>query len=128
MVEFGKYNDDLEKGSKDIEVYFRTWIQGADPDPSNLYKSTALWNETRYKNEKADKLLEEAIDSKIVGDDQDKRKKKYLEWQKIWAEDIPAIPLTELLDTTAVNKRVKNFEVSLKGSNPKHEWTVEGDK
>lgn len=128
MVEFGKYNDDLEKGSKDMEVYFRTWIQGADPDPSELYKSTALWNETRYKNEKADKLLDEAIDSKIVGDDQDKRKKKYLEWQKIWAEEIPAIPLTELIDTTAVNKRVKNYEVSLKGANPIYEWTVEKDK
>ena len=57
MVEFGKYNDDLEKGSKDMEVYFRTWIQGADPDPSEMYKSTALWNETRYKNEKSRQII-----------------------------------------------------------------------
>lgn len=31
MEEFGKYSSDLEKSSKDMEVYFRTWQQGSDP-------------------------------------------------------------------------------------------------
>ena len=128
MEEFGKYSSDLEKADKDIEVYFRSWSQGADPDPSDLYKSTALWNESRYNNPKADKLLNEALDSKVVGDSNKKRKEKYLEWQKIMAEDVPVIPLVELKDVTVVNNRVKNFEVSLKGSNPIYEWTVEDKK
>ncbi|WP_086428022.1 oligopeptide ABC transporter substrate-binding protein [Staphylococcus cornubiensis] len=125
MEEFGKYSSDLEKSSKDMEVYFRTWQQGADPDPSELYKSTALWNESRYNNPKADKILEEAVDTKVVGDDNEKRKEKYLAWQKIMAEDVPVIPIVELEDVTAVNSRVKNFEVSLKGTNPIYEWSVE---
>lgn len=128
MEEFGKYSSDLEKSSKDMEVYFRTWQQGADPDPSELYRSTALWNESRYNNPKADKILDEAVDTKVVGDDNDKRKAKYLEWQKIMAEDVPVIPIVELEDVTAVNSRVKNFEVSLKGSNPIYEWSVEDKK
>ncbi|PCF43854.1 oligopeptide ABC transporter substrate-binding protein [Staphylococcus delphini] len=128
MEEFGKYSSDLEKSSKDMEVYFRTWQQGADPDPSELYRSTALWNESRYNNPKADKILDEAVDTKVVGDDNDKRKEKYLEWQKIMAEDVPVIPIVELEDVTAVNSRVKNFEVSLKGSNPIYEWSVEDKK
>lgn len=128
MEEFGKYSSDLEKSSKDMEVYFRTWQQGSDPDPSELYRSTALWNESRYKNPKADKILDEAVDTKVVGDDNDKRKAKYLEWQKIMAEDVPVIPIVELEDVTAVNSRVKNFEVSLKGSNPIYEWSVEDKK
>lgn len=93
MEEFGKYSSDLEKSSKDMEVYFRTWQQGSDPDPSELYRSTALWNESRYNNPKADKILDEAVDTKVVGDDNDKRKEKYLEWQKIMAEDVPVIPI-----------------------------------
>ena len=44
------------------------------------------------------------------------------------AEDVPVIPLVELKDVTVVNNRVKNFEVSLKGSNPIYEWTVEDKK
>ncbi|EGQ1298204.1 ABC transporter substrate-binding protein [Staphylococcus pseudintermedius] len=128
MEEFGKYSSDLEKSSKDMEVYFRTWQQGSDPDPSELYRSTALWNESRYNNPKTDKILDEAVDTKVVGDDNDKRKEKYLEWQKIMAEDVPVIPIVELEDVTAVNSRVKNFEVSLKGSNPIYEWSVEDKK
>ncbi|EIE3756349.1 ABC transporter substrate-binding protein [Staphylococcus pseudintermedius] len=128
MEEFGKYSSDLEKSSKDMEVYFRTWQQGSDPDPSELYRSTALWNESRYNNPKADKILDEAVDTKVVGDDNDKRKEKYLEWQKIMAEDVPVIPIVELEDVTAVSSRVKNFEVSLKGSNPIYEWSVEDKK
>lgn len=128
MEEFGKYSSDLEKSSKDMEVYFRTWQQGSDPDPSELYRSTALWNESRYNNPKADKILDEAGDTKVVGDDNDKRKEKYLEWQKIMAEDVPVIPIVELEDVTAVSSRVKNFEVSLKGSNPIYEWSVEDKK
>ncbi|EGQ3969461.1 ABC transporter substrate-binding protein [Staphylococcus pseudintermedius] len=128
MEEFGKYSSDLEKSSKDMEVYFRTWQQGSDPDPSELNRSTALWNESRYNNPKADKILDEAVDTKVVGDDNDKRKEKYLEWQKIMAEDVPVIPIVELEDVTAVSSRVKNFEVSLKGSNPIYEWSVEDKK
>ncbi|HAR6276644.1 TPA: ABC transporter substrate-binding protein [Staphylococcus pseudintermedius] len=128
MEEFGKYSSDLEKSSKDMEVYFRTWQQGSDPDPSELYRSTALWKESRYNNPKADKILDEAVDTKVVGDDNDKRKEKYLEWQKIMAEDVPVIPIVELEDVTAVSSRVKNFEVSLKGSNPIYEWSVEDKK
>ncbi|MDK3900742.1 ABC transporter substrate-binding protein [Staphylococcus pseudintermedius] len=128
MEEFGKYSSDLEKSSKDMEVYFRTWQQGSDPDPSELYRSTALWNESRYNNPKADKILDEAVDTKVVGDDNDKRKEKYLEWQKIMAEDVPVIPIVELEDVTAVSSRVKNYEVSLKGSNPIYEWSVEDKK
>lgn len=128
MEEFGKYSSDLEKSSKEMEVYFRTWQQGSDPDPSELYRSTALWNESRYNNPKADKILDEAVDTKVVGDDNDKRKEKYLEWQKIMAEDVPVIPIVELEDVTAVSSRVKNFEVSLKGSNPIYEWSVEDKK
>ncbi|EGQ3233249.1 ABC transporter substrate-binding protein [Staphylococcus pseudintermedius] len=128
MEEFGKYSSDLEKSSKDMEVYFRTWQQGSDPDPSELYRSTALWNESRYNNPKADKILDEAVDTKVVGDDNDKRKEKYLEWQKIMVEDVPVIPIVELEDVTAVSSRVKNFEVSLKGSNPIYEWSVEDKK
>lgn len=125
MVEFSKYNADLEKSDGSVEVYFRGWQQGADPDPSGLYKSNALWNESRYNNPESDKLLAEATDFDVVGNDKEKRKDIYLKWQKLWNKDVPVIPLVELEDITLVSNKVKNFEVSFKGSNPANEWTVE---
>ncbi|AVP36325.1 ABC transporter substrate-binding protein [Staphylococcus felis] len=124
MVEFGKFGADLEKASPDMEVYFRSWQQGSDPDPSGLYKSTALWNESRYNNPEADKVLDEALDGDVVGDDNEKRKEKYLEWQKIMAEDVPVIPIVELTDVYAVNNKLKNLEISLGGTNDIYKWTV----
>ncbi|WP_281191912.1 oligopeptide ABC transporter substrate-binding protein [Staphylococcus felis] len=124
MVEFGKFGADLEKASPDMEVYFRSWQQGSDPDPSGLYKSTALWNESRYNNPEADKVLDEALDGDVIGDDNEKRKEKYLEWQKIMAEDVPVIPIVELTDVYAVNNKLKNLEISLGGTNDIYKWTV----
>ncbi|REH97547.1 ABC transporter substrate-binding protein [Staphylococcus felis] len=124
MVEFGKFGADLEKASPDMEVYFRSWQQGSDPNPSGLYKSTALWNESRYNNPEADKVLDEALDGDVVGDDNEKRKEKYLEWQKIMAEDVPVIPIVELTDVYAVNNKLKNLEISLGGTNDIYKWTV----
>lgn len=71
MVEFGKFGTDLENADKGMEVYFRSWSQGADPDPSGLYRSDALWNESRYNNPEADKLLDDALDFDKVGTDKE---------------------------------------------------------
>lgn len=125
MVEFGKFGQDLEKADESMEVYFRTWLQGADPDPSGLYKSNALWNESRFKSEKADKLLDDALDYNVVGNDKKKRKDLYIKWQQLMNEELPVIPIAELIDTTVVSDNVRNYEVSFKGSNPIHEWGVE---
>jgi len=40
-------------------------------------------------------------------------------------EELPVIPIAELIDTTVVSDNVRNYEVSFKGSNPIHEWGVE---
>lgn len=128
MVEFGKFGTDLENADKGMEVYFRNWSQGADPDPSGLYRSDALWNESRYNNPKADKLLDDALDFNVVGDDKAKRKDLYVKWQQLMNKELPVIPMAELVDTTVVNNRVKNYEVSLKGTNDIYEWTVEDKK
>ena len=60
MVEFGKYNDDLAQASKDMEVYFRTWTGGSDPDPSDLYHSDHKMK--CVLQIKLDKLLDDALD------------------------------------------------------------------
>lgn len=112
MVEFGKFNEDLEKADKNMEVYFRTWVAGSDPDPSDLYHTDRPLNEMRSKLEKSDKLLDDAVNFKKVGTDKEKRKKIYEEWQKYMNETLPALPIVELSDVVLVSDKVRNVDIS----------------
>ena len=93
MVEFGKYNDDLASASKDMEVYFRTWTGGSDPDPSDLYHTDRPQNEMRTTDKTSDKLLDDALDFNKVGNNDKKRKRNLLRMAKHTNEVLPALPL-----------------------------------
>ncbi|NYV67753.1 oligopeptide ABC transporter substrate-binding protein [Bacillus sp. Gen3] len=125
MTEANLYYDMLEKGDKSVEVFFGGWSTGSDPDPSGLWRSDALWNYPRWVNADSDKLLDDALDVSIVGTDQEKRKQLYVDWQKLFNEEVPAIPISELDNTFALTKRVKGVEVTPLGTNSPHEWWIE---
>ncbi|QQZ08221.1 oligopeptide ABC transporter substrate-binding protein [Heyndrickxia vini] len=125
MTEANLYYDKLEKGDKSIEVFFGGWSTGSDPDPSGLWGSTALWNYPRWVNEKSDQLLADALDVAKVGTDQAKRKALYVEWQKLFNDELPAIPISELDDSYALTKRVQGVKVTPLGTNSPHQWWIE---
>lgn len=127
LTDAGLYYDQLEKSDKAIEVFFGGWSTGSDPDPSGLWRSDALWNYPRWVNEKSDQLLDDALDVSIVGDDQDVRKDLYVEWQKNFMSELPALPVAELDEIVAVSKRVQNVKYDVSGSNKANEWWIKQD-
>ena len=60
-------------------------------------------NGSRYSNPVVDKLLEEAT----VETDPARRTQQYSQFQKILAEDVPLIFMTEMQFATVFNKKVK---------------------
>lgn len=66
-----------------MEVYFRTWAGGTDPDPSDLYHTDRPMNEMRTVLPKSDKLLDDALDFDKVGKDE-KNVKNYMFNGKIY--------------------------------------------
>ncbi|MDT3949443.1 oligopeptide ABC transporter substrate-binding protein [Staphylococcus haemolyticus] len=125
MVEFGKYNDDLASASKDMEVYFRTWTGGSDPDPSDLYHTDRPQNEMRTTDKTSDKLLDDALDFNKVGNNDKKRKEIYLEWQKHTNEVLPALPIVQLDTITVVNDKVRNVDISIGSEKDLYQITKE---
>ncbi|EHR86306.1 oligopeptide ABC transporter substrate-binding protein [Staphylococcus epidermidis] len=113
LVEFGKYNDDLANASKDIEVYFRSWTGGTDPDPSDLYHTDRPMNEMRTVLPKSDKLLDEALDFDKVGKDEKKRKDLYVQWQKYMNEELPALPMLQMKSISIVNDKIRNYDIEI---------------
>ncbi|SFA78691.1 MULTISPECIES: oligopeptide ABC transporter substrate-binding protein [unclassified Bacillus (in: firmicutes)] len=125
MTEANLYYDQLEKSDKAMEVFFGGWSTGTDPDPSGLWRSDALWNYPRWADEKSDKFLDDALDVNVVGTDADKRKDLYVQWQKHFMDELPALPIAELDEVMAVNKRVKGVKYDVSGTNRQHEWWLE---
>ncbi|MDI9231018.1 oligopeptide ABC transporter substrate-binding protein [Staphylococcus caprae] len=113
LVEFGKYNDDLANASKNMEVYFRTWAGGTDPDPSDLYHTDRPMNEMRTVLPKSDKLLDDALDFDKVGKDEKKRKELYVQWQKYMNEELPALPMLQMKSISIVNDKVRNYDIEI---------------
>ncbi|TRZ35780.1 oligopeptide ABC transporter substrate-binding protein [Niallia circulans] len=125
MTDVNLYYDQIEKADKSIEVFFGGWSTGTDPDPSGLWRSDALWNYSRWVSEKSDKLLDDALDVSIVGTDQEKRKELYVEWQKQFMEELPALPVAELDEVMALNKRVQGVTFDVSGKNRPNEWWIQ---
>ncbi|WP_423801501.1 oligopeptide ABC transporter substrate-binding protein [Neobacillus sp. SAB-20_R2A] len=124
MVDFNLYYDQLEKADKSMEVFFGGWSTGADPDPTPLWGSKALWNYPRWVNPESDKLLDEALDINVVGTDNNKRKDLYVQWQKLFMKDLPVLPIAELEETMAVSKRVNGVKFDVSGMNRPNEWWI----
>ncbi len=84
-------------------------VLGADPDPFAFWHSAQRkdpgLNLALYQNEKVDKLLEEARQTL----DQEERIAKYVEFQKLVMEDLPAIFLFSPDYLYPVNKKVKGI-------------------
>lgn len=125
MTEVNLYYDKLDKADKSLEVFFGGWQTDSDPDPSGLWKSDAVWNYPRWVSEESDKLLNDALDVSIVGTDQEKRKQIYVEWQKKFMDELPILPIAELDETMAVNKRVKGVKFDVSGMNSPSQWWIE---
>lgn len=122
LIEVNLYYDMIEKDDPGLETFYGGWGTGADPDPSGLWKSDALWNYPRYNNPQSDKLLEDALNIDIVGTDTDKRKEIYVEWQKLINDELPMLFITELEEIVAVNEKVGGFSIDVSGFNNAAEW------
>lgn len=122
MPDANLYYDLLDSDDPSIEVYYGGWQTGADPDPYALWAEDAFWNMGRWVNREADQLLLDAVDISVVGTDTELRKSLYVQWQALFNEELPALPIMELNDPYALNERVQGVTFSVSGLNKAHEW------
>ncbi|MCK9224586.1 MAG: peptide-binding protein [Candidatus Muirbacterium halophilum] len=99
----------------DYDSVLLGWSLGMDPDIYNIWHSDNIPNEKhptsfnfmRYKNEKVDKLLEQAR----FTFDQEDRKQKYWEVHKLIADDQPYTFLVSEDSLTVLEKRFKGIKI-----------------
>ncbi|WP_382402718.1 oligopeptide ABC transporter substrate-binding protein [Lentibacillus salinarum] len=122
LIEFNTYNEMKDNDDENIEVFFGAWIVGTDPDPSGLWHSTAEWNYGRWLNEESDELLDEGLSEASF--DEDHRADVYVEWQKLFNEELPGLPLWENLDLYGINNSLEGVTIDAVGVRDYHEWYV----
>src|SRR5690625_1703825 len=123
LIEFNTYNEMKDNDDELIEVFFGAWIVGTDPDPSGLWHSTSEWNYGRWVNEESDALLEEGLSEASF--DQDYRADVYVEWQQLYNEELPGLPLWENVDLYGINTHLKGYTIDAVGLRDYHEWYIE---
>lgn len=127
MPDSNLYYDLLDQDDPTLEVFFGGWSTGSDPDPYPLWGTDAFWNLPRYVNEEANQLLLDALDFNVVGTDSDKRKDLYVQWQTIFNEELPVLPIAELNEPWAFSERLQGVSLTVNGLNSAHEWWVKQD-
>ena len=110
LIEFNLYNEMKENDDAALEAFFGSWSTGADPDPSGLWANNAEWNFGRWIDAENQRLLDEGLSEKSF--DKEYRKNIYVEWQKYFNEEVPAIPLWENLDLYGINNRLQGVHIN----------------
>ncbi len=102
-MEFATLTDQISAG--ELDSWFMGWSFGADPDPYTTWHSDGDWNDTNFSDERADELIEDARNTL----DQTARREKYVEFQQIWNEEMPYIPMYADIYVHALNDRVRGY-------------------
>ena len=102
-LEFNTMMDQVDEG--DLSTWFMGFNFGADPDPYSQWHTEGDWNRTNWSTERADELIEMARQTL----DQVERREYYVEFQQIWNEDMPFIPMYADIYIHTLHDRVRGF-------------------
>ncbi|KXT78683.1 oligopeptide ABC transporter substrate-binding protein [Streptococcus sp. DD13] len=109
-MERNAFYDEVPKDNTTIDMYLGAFGTGYDPAPLGLWgPSITNMNYTGYVSDKNTELLNKLVSTESM--DKDKRIANYKEWQQYAFDEDFATPLFEVYSVTAVNKRVKYFDV-----------------
>lgn len=110
LIEFNTFYKMVQEDDPQIDIYAGAWGVGHDAHPGNLWGRNES-NYSRFTSEAQDKLFER-MNSLTEMSDPAKQVAAYKEWQKYAADEAFALPLLYRTGVTAINKRVKNFDIS----------------
>ncbi|HWT76055.1 MAG TPA: oligopeptide ABC transporter substrate-binding protein [Mobilitalea sp.] len=110
LTEFNAFYEAVEADDPAIDMYDAAWQTGYDPNPASLWGHYSSANYTRYTSDTFDAITDaissdQAWDSTFLAN-------KYHEWQQAFFDEVPAIPTLWRIELTAVNNRVKNYELT----------------
>ena len=110
-IELNSFYDKVQADAPEIDVFAAGWSTGYDPNPSGLFGETAQFNFERYVDAEGTAIMNKISSTESF--DSAKNVEFYKEWQKYVHDKAFIFPTLVGEELTAVNKRVKYFDVNL---------------
>ena len=110
-IELNSFYDKVQADDPEIDVFAAGWSTGYDPNPSGLFGETAQFNFERYVDAEGTAIMNKISSTESF--DSAKNVEFYKEWQKYVHDKSFIFPTLVGEELTAVNKRVKYFDVNL---------------
>lgn len=110
-IELNSFYDKVQADDPEIDVFAAGWSTGYDPNPSGLFGETAQFNFERYVDPEGTAIMNKISSTESF--DSAKNVEFYKEWQKYVHDKAFIFPTLVGEELTAVNKRVKYFDVNL---------------
>ena len=110
-IELNSFYDKVQADDPEIDVFAAGWSTGYDPNPSGLFGETAQFNFERYVDAEGTAIMNKISSTESF--DSAKNVEFYKEWQKYVHDKAFIFPTLVGESITAVNKRVKYYDVNL---------------
>lgn len=110
LMDLQNFYDRVEVNDPAIDVFGAAWGMGSDPNPSDLYGKGAFFNMQRYTSDALQTTIDSISSSEAL--DEAKMVQFYHDFEKVFMDEAPAIPLQNKVTILPVNKRVKMYDYS----------------
>ena len=110
-IELNSFYDKIQADDPEIDVFAAGWSTGYDPNPSGLFGETAQFNFERYVDAEGTAIMDKISSTESF--DSAKNVEFYKEWQQYVHDKAFIFPTLVGEELTAVNKRVKYYDVNL---------------
>ena len=110
-IELNSFYDKVQADDPEIDVFAGGWSTGYDPNPEGLFGESAKFNFERYVEAEGTAIMKKIASTEAF--DSAKNIEFYKEWQKYVHDKAFIFPTLVGESITAVNKRVKYYDVNL---------------
>ena len=110
-IELNSFYDKVQADDPEIDVFAGGWSTGYDPNPEGLFGESAKFNFERYVAPEGTAIMKKIASTEAF--DSAKNIEFYKEWQKYVHDKAFIFPTLVGESITAVNKRVKYYDVNL---------------
>ena len=110
-IELNSFYDKVQADDPEIDVFAGGWSTGYDPNPEGLFGESAKFNFERYVDPEGTAIMKKIASTEAF--DSAKNIEFYKEWQKYVHDKTFIFPTLVGESITAVNKRVKYYDVNL---------------
>ena len=119
LIDIHQFWDMLDNDSQEMDVFDSGFTLGSDPCQAGLFSKYAMWNDGRYTSE----TLQNAIDATNSAEalDPEKAKELYHEYDKVFHDEVPVIPVANSVEIIVVNNRVKHYDFN--HYSPEFDWS-----